>query len=181
MAQITFFIDLGTLLAAVLDDSLSAIFGDSLSSALAGDIFTSISTLLTAGNSFLSSTKNISSAFAISGSDFLSFVANSIGFASTISGDGLLSPITSDIDFESAVSDSSFFSLVDNNGFLSFIANSASSFASLLILSLSNILSHIYCFFLAFLATLFIDFAIPITRKRLFDKAFIKKRPLALT
>ncbi len=128
----------------------------------------------------LSTISSGSSASAISDCGSLSFVASVGGSASAIFGSGPLFFVTG-VSFVSAISSDTLFSLIADDSLLSPTVGGISLSTDSLALSLSSTQSHIRYLFSAFLVTLIAGFAILITRKRLFDKTFMKQKSFAST
>lgn len=161
LAQVTFSTDVGTLLTIIINGFLSAISSSDLLFAIIGGTSAGISTLLTIGDRFLSSTSSGSCAIAVSGGGFLTFIASdissvfavsnsnllflstgSIGSAFAICCDSLLFSIASDISFAFAIFGDSFFSPIVDNSPLFLTAGSVSLSTGLPVLSLSSILFY---------------------------------------
>lgn len=152
----------------------------SLLSILVGDIFTSIGTLSITSDSFLPLTDNVDFISTISNDGFLSPIISSVSFAFTIFGDYSLSLVAGSIGFVSAISCYGLFFLITDNGPLTPIVGDTSLFASSLILFLSSIPSYAGHLSFTSSAALFYSSIILTTGKRLFNKMFIKPRPLVL-
>lgn len=186
----------------IIGKFLFAILFTSLLSILDSDIFTGISVLfVTIIISFLSIISGDRSIFIIPSNVFLSTFINDSHLSSItgcilfiIFGSSFLSPI-SDCSFISAISNSSSFSsitsigsftsiisggilllLITSDSFLSFVTSGISLSTSSSALFLSSALSYIYHFSLLSLTIPFAGLIILITKKRLFNKVFIKQR-----
>lgn len=132
-----------------------------MSSDLVGSTSAGISAPLLASMGLLSSTDSVGSIIVVSDGGFLSFVAS--GVCST-----------------SIIFDSDLFSLIADDGLLSFATGDAFPSAGSPALSQFGAPSRVCRPFLASLAALFARYATPITGKRLFDKVFIKQKPFNL-
>lgn len=171
--------DDGTLSAAVAGSPLSVVFGNGLLSTLAASASAGIGAPSTAYGDLLPPTGDDVSVSTISDNGLIFLVTGDVGSISAVSGNGPLSSVIGGIDSTFAISSGSFFSFIADNGFLFPTTSSVSLSASSSALSLSGILFYACCPFLASLAVLFAGFVTPITKKRLFDEAFIKRRLFA--
>lgn len=200
LAQATSSTDVSVLLATVADGPSFAVSSSGISFALIGSLSTGIGALLTASGDPLSPTSDVDSVSTVSGSDFLFPVTGDIGStsavfgndllfhatggigsASTVPGSSLLSPVTGSVSFASAVFGIGFFSPVANNSSLFSAVGSVFLSAGSPALSLFGTPSCACRLSLASSTTPLAGFAMPIAKKRLFNKTLIKQRPFAST
>ncbi len=181
LAWTTSFTDIWAPLTTVVSSSSSAISGGSLLSALASDVFASISALLIASGILLSPAGGNGSASAIFNISLLSHITSSICSAFAISSSGFLFPIANAVGSVFAISGGSFFSSITDNVPFTPATGVTSMPVGSSALSLSDTLSRVHFPFLATLTAPLVGSVMPITRKRSFDKAFMKQRPLSST
>lgn len=172
------------LLAAITSSLLFVVFGEGFLSTDIGSGFLFVvvnsSTSIISSNGFLSLVSGIGSLSFIASSSFLSFITGGSAL-SFIASSSFLAPVAGCSLFSFATR-GSFISLVTSGGLLSPTANGASPSTGLPAFFLSSTPFYVLHSSLSFLAVLFAGFAtMLITRKRLFDKVFIKQKLFALT
>lgn len=146
---------------------------------MTSDAFANVDVQSIAGDSFLFSAYGGSFTFVVSGSSFLFTDTDGINFASIIGGSRFLSPVVGVVGFVFAVLCSKPFSHITDDGFCSPTTDDPSLLVDLPALSLFGTRFCAHCPFLGCLSASLASFAMLIIEKRLFDKVFIKQRPLA--